>query len=157
MTHGELVALLRQTQIATAIKYASLAPQWLEYEKSMYRMWGSFLALSDEESKEERQERANHMKKHFDWVKQLADESRQAEELSRKMEEKAKMAEVSSRSAGAAGGGKRDSEGEIKIDRDVLKSSTPRRWVHTPDIGSSSAGEAVTDALHEAFGKGFHL
>ena len=141
---GELSALLRQLQIATSLEYATLPPEWRKFEEFMYRHWGAFLAVSQGERNEAYS--LEYWKQHLAYVEELAREIAEEEEQER-LEREAAAAKENERKGRWR---------EIKIERGDLVSTTPRRWLHTPDIGTSS-GEEVTKGLREAFGKGFHL
>lgn len=140
MTRGELVALLRQTQIATVLRYASIDEKWRKFEEGMYRMWGEFLAVSQEE-KDERLYQGDWGRKHLAWVHELAE---RAKEVAEKMTGKEEL---------ETAGGKRSRDGEVRIERERLQASTPRRWLHTPNLGSAaefdvkSGGEGLREAL----------
>ena len=78
------------------------------------------------------------------------------EELAREIAEEEEQERLEREAAAAKENERKGRWREIKIERGDLVSTTPRRWLHTPDIGTSS-GEEMTKGLREAFGKGFHL
>ncbi|SPO29393.1 uncharacterized protein UTRI_04878_B [Ustilago trichophora] len=174
---GELTFLLRQTQIAAAIRYAKLSEAWLRFEKAMYRYWGSFLAVSQGEVTDA------HWRELLSYLNSLTKEGQEDERLLMKIGPE-KMALLRDAQLGQRVGGKGDwrqimvEEGEGQSSslrreqsepgmsstlsqprgelRAGLQSSTPRRWPHTPQLPSGSEGESV-ERLREVFTKDLHI
>lgn len=176
MQLGELSVLLRYTQIATALRYAQLAPEWRRFEESMYRHWGAFLEVGQREmgSAEGRGEEAK-WREHLAFLEQAARQRVEDERRSRSGRGSGEWSEVPIQSG-------EDRRREVPVERGDLESTTPRRWARTPDVGSSSgggaddlrgrmqsstprrwehvpvdgtsAGEDVATAVHEAFERG---
>ncbi|KAF6767674.1 Integrase-like, catalytic core [Kalmanozyma brasiliensis GHG001] len=120
MQLGELSVLLRYTQIATALRYASLAPEWRRWEESMYRHWGAFLAVG-QSAAAERGGEEGRWREHLAYLERLGvakvEEERRAEERER----------TDGRSGWRG----------APVGRGDLESSTPKRWTHTPQVGAS--------------------
>lgn len=169
MQLGELSILLRQTQIATSLKYAILPPEWRKFEESMYRHWAGFLQVSHSGSGDgQRSKNAANWQRHVEYLERLGREKAQ------EYEENKKYAAL----YGAAEKGKKtlDSEQQdgwrtIPIEKgdpdsgtqkrrahkpNLGTSASPERWAHSPEAVQGSSANAV-DGLQEAFGKGFHL
>lgn len=65
-----LKGLLRQTQIATALRYANLPEEWRLFEESLYRYWASFVHVS--QGRAVQVFRNGHLDQHLDHVRKLA-------------------------------------------------------------------------------------
>lgn len=163
MQLGELSVLLRYTQIATALRYAQLAPEWRRFEESMYRHWGAFLEVGQREmgTAEGRGEEAK-WRDHLAFLEQAARQRVEDERRSRSGRGSGEWREVPIQSAKdrwkevpiQSGEDRRrevpvqsgkDRWREVPVERGDLESTTPRRWARTPDVGSSSGGG--TDGL----------
>ncbi|SPO28481.1 uncharacterized protein UTRI_04878 [Ustilago trichophora] len=180
MQLGEQSILLRQLQIATAIRYAKLDPVWMRFEEAVYRYWGSFLAVSQGNEKD------THWRELMNYLNGLTKEIKEAEEEEKRWMQMGpeRMALLKDAKLGQRVG-KKGSWREIMVEkgdgqssnpgrgqsvpemvstssrlgessRAELRSTTPRRWPNVPEIPSSSGGESVK-RLREVFTKDLHI
>ncbi|SOV02929.1 uncharacterized protein UDID_06104 [Ustilago sp. UG-2017a] len=159
MQLAELNILLRMTQIATVIRYASVDDEWRKWEEDMLRQWAAFLEVGKGMRPEGEKEK---WERNFDWMKQLVKER---DEESRKEEEfeQQRVREQGRGELVKEGTGEGDHRwNEIPLERDFLQSNTPKRWREIPigkdDLQSSTSrrGSDVhvgEGSSHDAVGK----
>lgn len=140
----ELGILLRNTQIATAIRYANVEDGWRKWEESMFRHWAGFLEVG-KGMKVDREK--DKWKKHVEWMKQLEEERNEEErnEESRKEEfEQQRVREQGKGKLVMEGTGEGDHRwNEIPLERGFLQSSTPKRWREIP-IGKDDLQDSTS-------------
>ncbi|GAC99730.1 hypothetical protein PHSY_007333 [Pseudozyma hubeiensis SY62] len=142
MQLGELSILLRLTQIATTLRYAALAPEWRWFEESMYRQWAAFLQISQNAAKDEKGKGSNaDWENHLQFLQQVR-KAQEEEEEEESEEENEIAGQIALRDATLKGKKKLDEQSgwkEVPIEREDLASSTPRRWIHTPNLAGSAS------------------
>lgn len=158
MQLGELSVLLRLTQIATTLRYASISRHWRRFEESMFRIWASFLEVSQRvDDEDDRMFRDSHMRRIVDWVHTLERESSMDLGVGGRGLDHQQYGAGGSRGQ-TQGWGTATTGNEQGLAGPDLRSSTPRRWSNSPGLGSPGLeSEAVAEELREALGQRFHF
>ncbi len=141
-----LKGLLRQTQIATALRYANLPEEWRLFEESLYRYWASFVHVS--QGRAVQVFRNGHLDQHLDHVRKLA--------FGPGLEEP-----LASDGAKAKPPTRENTRGKVKTPVQQEAASTSRSWRGARRVAdatnSAEERESLVKQLHRAFEGRLHF